>query len=89
MTPLKLTCDEDSRDSITFETEGENCLSPNQCSVSMFSDNRDPDTGYGYTDEILVYLDRAKARQVRDWLSAWLDGDGSDVPKAFNGCDQT
>lgn len=84
MTPLTLTCDEDSRDSITLEVDGK------RVSVTVFSDRRNPaGIGVGYTDELLVFLDRAKARHVKDWLSAWLDEDVPDVPNAFNGCDAT
>lgn len=62
MTPLSIRCAEDSRDQLLCEVQ-----SGGEISLTAMHE-----TEHGIVEEALIYLNRAGAERVYDWLGEWL-----------------
>ena len=66
MKPLSITCTECPNDRLVVDVQNED-----EIALSAFHREGDPDCP-GFTDEVVIYLNRAGAEQVHSWLSEWL-----------------
>lgn len=66
LAPLIIPCAECPNDRLELAIENEG-----EVAISAFHREGDPD-GPGFTDEVVIWLNRGAVEQVHSWLGAWL-----------------